>query len=40
MKEDLNNFPSQKTKTVCYISEIIVIATITQQLEGKFFANG
>ena len=39
MKEDLNNFQSLNTKTVCSISELMAIAIITQQLEGKFFAN-
>lgn len=40
MKEDLNNFQSLNTKTVCSIYELMVIASITQRLEGKFFANG
>ena len=40
MKEDLNYFQSQDSKTVCSISGLMVVATITQPLEGKFFANG
>ena len=36
MKEDLIVFQSQNTKTVCSISGLMVLATITQQLEGKF----
>ena len=40
MKEDFKNFQSQNTKTVCFISVLMVLATITQLLEGKFFANG
>ncbi len=39
MKGDLNNFQSQNTKTVCSISGLMELATITQQLEEKFFAN-
>ena len=40
MKEDLNNFQSLNTKTVCSISELMVLVIITPQLEGKFFADG
>jgi len=40
MKEDLNIFQSQNTKTECSISGLMVLATITQPLEGKFFADG
>ena len=40
MKEDLNNFPSQNTKTVCSISELMALVIITPQVEGKFFADG
>ena len=40
MKEDLNNFQNQNTKTGCFISELMVLVTITQPLEGKFFADG
>ena len=36
MKEDLKNFQSQNTKTVCFISALMVLATITQLLEGNF----
>ena len=32
--------PELNTKTVCSISGLMVLATITQPLEGKFFANG
>ena len=39
-KEDLKNFQNQNTKTVCFTSGLMVLATITQQLEGKFFADG
>ena len=39
MKGDLNNFQSQNTKTVCSISELMVLVIITPQLEGKFFAD-
>ena len=39
-KEDLNNFQSQNTKTICSILGLIVLVTITQPLEGKFIANG
>ena len=38
MKEDLKNFQSQNTITVCSILGLMVLATITQPLEGKFFA--
>ena len=40
MKEDLINFQSQNTKTVCSISELMVLVITTPLLEGKFFANG
>ena len=40
MKEDLSNFQSQNTKTVCSISELMALVIITPQLEGKLFANG
>ena len=40
MKGDLNNFQSQNTKTVCSISELMVLVIITPQLVGKFFADG
>ena len=30
--------PELNTKTVCSISGLMVLATITQPLEGKFFA--
>ena len=39
MKEDLNNFQNQNTKTACSISEPMVLVTITQPLEKKLFAN-
>jgi len=37
MKEDLNNFQSQNTKTECFILGRMVLVTITPLLEGKFF---
>ena len=40
MKEDLNNFQNQNTKTVCSISGLMGLATITQPLEEKSFADG
>ena len=40
MKGDLNDFQSLNTKIVCSISELMALATITQRLGGKFFANG
>ena len=40
MKEDLINFQSQNTKTVCSISELMVLVIITPQLEGKFIVDG
>ena len=40
MKEDLNNFQSHNTKTVCSISGLMVLATITPPQEGKIIANG
>ncbi len=40
MKDDLNNFQSQNTKTVCSTSGLMLVATIAQLLEGKFFADG
>ena len=36
----LEQFSKSKYKTVCFISALMVLATITQLLEGKFFANG
>ena len=40
MKEDLNYFQSLNTKIVCSKSELMVIATITQRQEEKFFTSG
>ena len=40
MKKDLNNFQNQNIKTECSISELMVLATITQPVEEKFFADG
>ena len=40
MKGDSKNFQSQNIKTVCSISGQMVLATITQLLEEKSFANG
>tara|TARA_Y100001968_G_scaffold263475_1_gene252080 strand:+ start:200 stop:385 length:186 start_codon:yes stop_codon:yes gene_type:complete len=39
MKEDLKNFQSQNTKTVCSISDLMVVAIITQPPERKYFAD-
>jgi len=39
MKEDLKNIQSQNIKTEYSISGPMVLATITQPLEGKFFAD-
>ncbi len=40
MKEDLNNMQNLNIKTVFFISAMMVLVIITQQLERKFFANG
>ena len=40
MKEDLKNSQNQNIKTGCSISELMVVVTITQALEEKFFADG
>ena len=39
-KEGLSTFLSQNTKTVCSISGLMGLATITQPLEEKSFADG
>ncbi len=39
MKGGLSTFPSQNTKTVCSISGLMGLATITQPLEEKSFAD-
>ena len=37
MKEGLNNFQSQNTKTECSILDLTVLVIITLLQEGKFF---
>ena len=39
MKEDLNSFQSQNTKTECFTLRLMVVATTIRPLEGKFFAD-
>ena len=35
----IQQFSKSNYKTVCFISELIVLATITQPLKGKFIAD-
>ena len=39
MKEDLKNIQNQNTKTECSMLEMMVLVTITQPREEKFFVD-